>query len=121
MPATGSPSCSTSRPARRVAAATEICWPSNGAHADLERIDRARNPQPGAGAHERAQSAVAREGEVDARGIGVEVEQAPHVGDEMHEAFELGEMRAQSQRLTLGFVPHLDHARRAPLSSTVRR
>ena len=64
-------------------------------------------------AHERAQAGVAGEMAVDRLRVGVEIEQPPHAGDEVHEPVDRGKVRAQSQRLLARDVPHLDHAGRA--------
>ncbi len=84
----------------------------DGAHAHLERVDRAGNAHAAAGANQRPQGPVAGEGGVDDGRVGVEVEEPPHAGEEVHESVERGEVHADAQRGTLGLVPHLDHARR---------
>ena len=62
---------------------------------------------------------------VDHLGLGVEVEHPADLGNEVHEAREVVDVRAQHERLAVRAVAHLDHARcaveadRAPVDARV--
>ena len=85
----------------------------DGAHAHLERVDRARDPHAAARADQRSQRPVAGERGVDDGRLGVEIEEPAHAREEVHQPVEAGQVDAQPQRGAFGLVPHLDDARRA--------
>ena len=60
--ASGSPTAATMRPATVLAPATEICWPIDGPHRGLERVDAAGHAQPGRGGDQRCEHRVGGEG-----------------------------------------------------------
>ncbi len=99
MPGTGSPNRSTRRPASVVARGDRNLLAEDGPHADLERVDGARDPESLVRPHERLAAAVAGEAAVDTIRVGIEVEEATDAGEEVHEPVERREVHAEPQRL----------------------
>ncbi len=54
----------------------------NGADAQFEGIPRAGNAQPGAGGDQRSEQGIGAEARCDGERIGVQIEDAPHTGDD---------------------------------------
>jgi hypothetical protein len=117
---TGVPKRSTSRPASVVAARTLTCWPSTGAHRELERIPCAGDAEAAELPDDRPQPCVAPEVRPDAERIGAQVEEAAHALDDVDEPRVVRRLDAEHDLRALGIGPHLDAAGSSPMR-TVRR
>ena len=108
-------------PASAVGATDRHLLTEDRPHAELERVERPGHAQPTLCADERTQPLVACEMAVDDRGIDVEIEEAPHAGDEVHEPVDGGQVHAQPQRLFASGRPRPRSHRASRRRPTTRR